>query len=97
MAVAYLFLVRSMRIKPRSWVLSGIVAPLIIVAAVPIVHRLEFAHGDVVIQGFCSAWGASQGFHHAEMRARGGELVARTFSLQIGPFEWDLELNYFHS
>jgi len=72
-------------------------ASVIIVAAIPMVQPLEFAHGDIYIEGFFPARVAPNGFHHAAVRNSRGELIFRAFDLRIGPFAWELTLNYSHS
>jgi hypothetical protein len=86
-----------MRIRRQWWIIIGVAASAMIVAAIPMVHPLEFAHGDIFIQGFFPARGGPQGFHHFALKDSRGELIWRAFELRIGPFAWDLTLNYFHS
>jgi hypothetical protein len=71
----------------------AILALVFIVAIVPIIHPLHFAHGDILIRGIFPTHGGTPGFHHDAFRDRRGNLLLRAYEIHLGVVAWELELN----
>jgi hypothetical protein len=85
-----------MRLRRRGWVFLALVTSCIIAASVPIIHPLEFAHGDVFIQGFFPTWTGRQGIYYSVITDR-GDVMLRFYNIHLGPFAWEIRRNYWHS